>query len=152
MVFPFAVSKYSLPHFRLNVNEYISLCKSLGIPARFIRGFLIEENTAIPHAWTEVFVGGDIGNNGWIPVECAGTSSNAETEIHQNFGVESANHLRLFMDDGSNESIISSLSSLTYITYGNVEIQTTSYSDVADYEVTQSNELIIDENNQRSYS
>jgi len=131
---------------------YISLCKSLGIPARFIRGFLIDENTAIPHAWAEVFIGGGIGNSGWIPVECAGTSSNAETEIHQNFGVESADHLRLFIDDGTNESIIVSLSSLTYIIYGDVNIRTTSYADVSDYEVTQSNELVIDENNQRSYS
>ena len=72
---------------------YISLCRSLGIPARFIRGYLIEENNGIasagPHAWVEVFVGGDIGSNGWIPVECACKAS-IKTEIHQNFGTEDA--------------------------------------------------------------
>jgi hypothetical protein len=67
---------------------YISLCRAIKIPARFIRGYLIEQNNneinIIPHAWVEVFVGDDIGNNGWVPIECAG-NSNIETEIHQNY-------------------------------------------------------------------
>ncbi len=41
---------------------YISLCRALGIPARFIRGYLISTATngsviATPHAWTEVISG-----------------------------------------------------------------------------------------------
>ncbi len=55
---------------------YVSLCRVLGIPARFIRGYLLtgyDNGTAIAtaHAWVEVFVGGSVGHNGWIPVECA---------------------------------------------------------------------------------
>ena len=32
---------------------YISLCRAVKIPVRFIRGFLIEENIGIPHAWAD---------------------------------------------------------------------------------------------------
>ena len=131
---------------------YISLCRSVGIPARFIRGFLIEEDTATAHAWVEVYVGSRIGNNGWIPVECAGVSVNAETEVNQNFAIESADHLRLSMDDGSNESLDISLSGLSYVTYGTMVVEAIYYSEVTDYAVLRSNELVIDENGNRSYS
>ena len=102
---------------------YISLCRALGIPARFIRGYLLtnyDNGTAIAtaHAWVEVFVGGSVGHNGWIPVECACCTTSIETDINQNFGVETAFHLRFFVDDGSNESLASLLSGLSYITYG----------------------------------
>ena len=131
---------------------YMSLCRSVGIPARFIRGFLIEEDEATPHAWVEIFVGGGIGKNGWIPIECAGVSNNIDTEINQNFGVESAGHLRLFTDDGSNESLNISLAGLSYVTYGSRIVDPTYNSDVTDYLVLQSNELVIDKNNNRSYT
>jgi hypothetical protein len=130
---------------------YISLCRSIGIPSRFIRGFLIEENNAVAHAWVEVFVGPNIGINGWIPIECAGVSSDAETEIHQNFGLESADHLRLFKDDGSNESLNISLSGISYITYGDRKIDASSFADVSNYIVLNSNELLIDKNGNRRY-
>ncbi|KYK28473.1 hypothetical protein AYK20_07165 [Thermoplasmatales archaeon SG8-52-1] len=130
---------------------YISLCRSIGIPSRFIRGFLIEENNAIPHAWVEVFVGPNIGINGWIPVECAGVSSDVETEIYQNFGLESVDHLRLFKDDGSNESLNISLSGISYITYGDRKIDASSFADVSNYVVLGSNELLIDEKGNRRY-
>src|SRR4030042_908872 len=68
---------------------YISLCSTLEIPARFIRGILLEHDnekkSAIPHAWVEVYVGPYLGINGWIPVECAGTakgSDKIQTEIY----------------------------------------------------------------------
>ncbi len=131
---------------------YISLCRSVGIPARFIRGFLIEKETAVPHAWVEVFVGDNVGNKGWIPVECAGTSVNVNTEINLNFGIESAEHLRLFIDDGSNESLEISLSGLSYVTYGNQNIDAESYADVTSYTVAKSNKLVVDENGNRSYN
>lgn len=131
---------------------YISLCRSVDIPSRFIRGFLVEENSAIPHAWVEIFVGGNIGDNGWIPIECAGTSDKVETEVHQNFGVESADHLRLFKDDGSNESLNISLSGLSYKTYSpNRFIEPESYTEVTNYVVLESKELVIDENSYRIY-
>jgi len=132
---------------------YISLCRSIDIPARFIRGFLIEndKSPAVPHAWVEVFVGGEIGKEGWIPIECAGTSGNINTEVHQNFGVESAEHLRLFLDDGSDESLNISLSALTYLTYGAREIEAESYAQVISYSIVKSNKLAIDENGNREY-
>ena len=96
---------------------YIALCRAVDIPARFIRGFIVEADdngyvTTVPHAWAEVFVGGGIGNNGWIPVECACSSDEMEVQINQNFGLESVGHLRLFIDDGTNESLITSLSDI----------------------------------------
>lgn len=126
---------------------YISLCRSLNIPARFIRGFLIEENLAIAHAWVEVFVGGDVGNNGWIPVECAGTATGSdkiESEINQNFGLESAGHLRLFVDDGSDESMKVSLSGIKYIVDSSLTITNPiSFSTVTNYQILEEKELNI---------
>jgi len=134
---------------------YISLCRALDIPARFIRGFLIEETYAIPHAWAEVYTGGNIGNDGWIPVECAGDSDDEkyiEAEINQNFGLESIRHLRLFEDDGSNESMTTSLAGISYLADSNLEIEPlASFSSVKDYTVIQSNELHINEDGIRTY-
>lgn len=131
---------------------YMSLCRSIDIPARFIRGFLVEENSVVPHAWAEVFVGGGIGNNGWIPVECAGNASKAETEVFQNFGVESAEHLRSFKDDGSNESLITSMSDFSRKYSLGMEIETQPYKEVTNYAVLRSNELVIDKNGNRYYN
>jgi hypothetical protein len=132
---------------------YISLCRSIKIPSRFIRGFLIEKNRAIPHAWVEVFVGGGLGNNGWITVECAGIADSVESEIHQNFGIEDVGHLRLFKDDGSNESLRISLSGLNYKMF-NVDrkIDAYFYSKVLNYSIIEKNKLIIDKDNKRSYN
>jgi hypothetical protein len=131
---------------------YISLCRSLGIPSRFIRGFLLNENFIIQHAWVEVFVGGGIGNDGWIPVECAGTSSDLQTEINQNFGLENVEHLRIFMDDGSNESLNISFSGLTYRIFSESRyIDIKFYTDVTNYLVSKSQELIIEDNRSRAY-
>jgi len=132
---------------------YMSLCRSLHIPARFIRGFLLDENSITQHVWVEVFVGGGIGRNGWIPVECAGTSSDAQTEINQSFGIENAEHLRLFIDDGSNESLNISFSGLTYRIFSesrNIDVEF--YTDVTNYLISKSQQLTIDENGIRSYS
>ena len=131
---------------------YISLCRSLELPARFIRGFLVENDNAVRHAWVEVFVGGELGNDGWVPVECAGISSSIESEIHQNFGIENVGHLRLFKDDGSNESLNMSLLGLNYRTYNiNRKIDANSYNDILDYSVNKSQQLVIDEKDKRSY-
>ena len=136
---------------------YISLCRSVGIPARFIRGFTVRENEngyveAVPHAWVEVFVGGDIGNDGWIPVECACNSSDMQIQVHQNFAIETADHLRLFIDQGSNESFIVSISGIKAKYEKNkmvVEIE--SIDDINSYDPVEKKELRIDENNQRYY-
>jgi hypothetical protein len=131
---------------------YISLCRSLEIPARFIRGFLIDNNNTVRHAWVEVFVGGELGNNGWIPVECAGISNSIESQIHQNFGIENIEHLRMFKDDGSNESLNISLLGLNYVRYNvNRRIDAYSYNDILSYSELRTQQLVIDEKDKRWY-
>ena len=135
---------------------YISLCRAVGIPARFIRGYLLSEDEpgdvlVTPHAWTEVFVGGSMGSNGWIPVECACDCDDTKININQNFGIENAFHLRLFIDDGSNESMNVSLSGIKY-SYGvqrNVELR--SFAEVEDYVEIESKKLVVTKDSQRSY-
>ena len=133
---------------------YISLCRSVGIPARFISGFLTEDTNgvvrAIGHAWVEVFVGESIGIDGWIPVECA-CSASLKTEVNQNFGVESVGHLRLFKDDGSNESLNMSISGPSVMYDSDIEIDMTSFVEIDNYTILESKEFIIDKNNYRSY-
>lgn len=134
---------------------YISLCRSIEIPARFIRGYLVEENdneiSMISHAWAEVFVGGDIGNQGWIPVECAGDAS-IETEINQNFGVEDVSHLRLFEDDGSNESMNTSISSIMMYFDDSIKIDPDNFGEISEYYVIDLKELYINEYGERKYT
>lgn len=136
---------------------YISLCRSLSIPARLIRGFLLtnyENGTvvAIRHAWVEVFVGESVGNNGWIPVECACCTTSIETDIHQNFGVENAFHLRLFVDDGSNASLASLLSRISYITYGlNRSIELQLFAEIQNYQELELKNLVITNGKNRYY-
>jgi len=136
---------------------YISLCRAAGVPARFIRGYLLSEEEsgdilATPHAWTEVFVGGSMGNTGWIPVECACDCDDVTINVNQNFGVENAFHLRLFVDDGSNESLNVSLSGITYMTYGlERTVDLVSINEVEDYAVVESKKLVVTKDNQRSY-
>jgi Transglutaminase-like superfamily len=133
---------------------YISLCRSQGIPARIVRGYLIE-NTATfpiigPHAWTEVFVGEGVGNNGWIPVECAG-SGDVVTEEHQNFGVEDASHLRLYVDDGSNQSLNASMTSISWTYTSPVHISVESFLSIENFVVMESKHLVVTAENQRYY-
>lgn len=136
---------------------YVSLCRVLGIPARFIRGYLLtgyDNGTAIAtaHAWVEVFVGGSVGHNGWIPIECACCTQSIETDINQNFGVESAFHLRLFVDDGSNQSLAYSLKSLSYTKYGsnrNIELQP--FAEIQNYQELKTQKLVVTSQNTRYY-
>ncbi len=138
---------------------YISLCSSLDIPARLIYGILIdydlEEISAISHAWVEIFVGLNLGINGWIPVECAGNakgSDKIQTEINQNFGVESVDHLRLFTADGSNESINISMLGPSLIRYNNdIRIETKAFLEILNYKILEKNELYVDENGIRKF-
>ena len=132
---------------------YIALCRAAGIPARFIRGFLLVDSNPIAHAWAEVFVGGGVGNDGWVPVECAGTSSFIDVEVHQNFGVENCEHLRVFKDDGTDESLQISLLGFysKYDVTRNVKPEP--YAKVTDYLILDSSKLVIDnEKDTRYYS
>lgn len=131
---------------------YISLCRALKIPSRFIKGFLLNEKSVIQHLWVEIFIGGGIGKEGWIPVECAGISDDAQSEINQNFGIENAEHLRLFLDDGTNESLNISFSGISYKIFNeNRNINLEFYTSVTNYLITKSQQLIIDENENRYY-
>jgi len=136
---------------------YISLCRAVSIPARFIRGYLITEGMngsmiATPHAWAEVFVGLPDSLNGWIPIECACCTNSLITDINQNFGVESANHLRLFTDDGSNASLTSSLTGISYVTHEpNTNISLNSFANIRDYQELESRNLLITQQNTRYY-
>jgi transglutaminase-like putative cysteine protease len=131
---------------------YMSLCKSLNIPCRFIRGFLINDNLAIQHAWVEVYVGRNIGKNGWIPVECAGTSDDVVVEVNQNFGIENTEHLRIFTDDGSNQSLIISFSGVSYKLFSeNRNLDLEFISDVENYLVVKSQQLVVENSQNRFY-
>jgi transglutaminase-like putative cysteine protease len=135
---------------------YISLCRACKIPARFIRGYLLTpyENgsvTVVAHAWAEVFVGEPVGNSGWIPVECACITPSIDSDINQNFGVESAFHFRLFTDDGSNESINLSLSSISYMYGLSSKITVNSFADLSNYRTLESKNLVVTTKNIRHY-
>ncbi|MBN2599711.1 MAG: transglutaminase family protein [Candidatus Thermoplasmatota archaeon] len=136
---------------------YISLCRALDIPARFIRGYLLTKNidgsvTATPHAWTEIFVGPFETFNGWIPVESACRSTSIDSDIHQNFGMESAFHLRLFTDDGSNASLARSLTGISYVTHEqNTVITLEPFADIRNYQELDAKKLCITEKNNRYY-
>ena len=134
---------------------YISLCRSIDIPARFIRGYLIENNTgiakAVSHVWVEVFVGENISDNGWIPVECACPSKDLEIQVNQNFGVEDVGHLRLFTDDGSNESISTVTSGLLRIKSSGVQVNATAFVEINDYDILESEKLTVDKDDNRAY-
>ena len=71
--------------------------------------------------------------------------------VNQNFGVENAYHLRLFIDDGSNESMNVSLSGILY-SYGlGRTVDLVSINEVEDYAVVESKKLVVTKDNQRSY-
>jgi hypothetical protein len=133
---------------------YISLCRSIGIPARLISGYLIEERNgevvAVGHAWAEVFVGEGICDSGWVPVECS-SSASLTVEVHQNFGVEDAGHLRLFIDDGSNNSLNASISGPLVDYDKRINVEMVPILKIVNYQVLEFKELIIDKENYRYY-
>lgn len=128
---------------------YLSICKAAGIPSRYVKGYLISEESAIPHVWAEVFVGPDISENGWMPVECAGTG-NAQSEIHNNFGVEDIQHLRLCIDDGTNETFQQLTNPLSVRYEESLTVDITRFESIKNYTILKSKKLTI-ENDIRSY-
>jgi hypothetical protein len=133
---------------------YLSMLRAIDIPCRFIKGFLLNEIgndsiQAISHLWVEVFVGGNLGLNGWIPVECAGTA-NVDYEIYQNFGIEDAMHLRQFTGDGSNTSLIKSSSHILVEYSNDMNVNIVGFENVTDYNIIDSKKLCISDDT-RSY-
>ena len=84
---------------------YISLCRAIGIPARFVEGYVTTVSTEGPenytsHVWTEFYDGE------WVPVEVA-TSGNVNVTFYstQRFGISFPDHVPVFVDDGTSESL-----------------------------------------------
>lgn len=81
---------------------YISLCRAAGIPARLVRGYVVERGPQSyqSHMWVE-FYDGD-----WVPVEVADSGkANMAKEVDLNFGIDQPNHVTVFVDDGKSESV-----------------------------------------------
>lgn len=128
---------------------YLSLCKAVGIPSRYIKGYLISNNTAVPHVWAELFVGPKVSETGWIPVECAGTGSST-SEIHNNYGIEDVQHIRLCIDDGTNETFQNLTNPLQIRYEQSLEVNINRVEIITNYTVLSSKQLII-KNNERSF-
>jgi hypothetical protein len=98
---------------------YISLLRAAGIPSRFIDGYAvtpaiggIETEKYISHMWVEFYDGE------WVPVEVAtaenqtyengiirGKSGNVTRLADTRFGIDLPDHIAVFVDDGTGESI-----------------------------------------------
>ncbi len=73
-------------------------------------------------------------------------------DINQNFGVETAFHTRLFTDGGSNESLASSFSGISYITHSPDRLITLhSFAEIHTYRELESKLLVITAKNTRQY-
>jgi len=94
---------------------YISLCRAVGIPARFIGGYLVEKSPDlyIGHQWAEFYDGE------WVPVEVAssenqtfvngvlrGITGNVTHLLDTRFGIALPDHVKTFVDDGTSQSIL----------------------------------------------
>lgn len=79
---------------------YISMLRSVGIPSRFVTGYIAERNPGryLSHRWVEFYDGE------WVPVEVAG-SGNASNGANTNFAVQQPDHVEVFTDDGTDESM-----------------------------------------------
>ena len=80
---------------------YISLLRAAGIPARYVRGFMVDKDPSryIGHAWVEFYAGE------WVPVEVASDGTYNQTRANWNadinLGVHQPDHVAVFVDDGS---------------------------------------------------
>ena len=124
---------------------YLSLCRAAGLPSRYVKGYLVSNTSAVAHVWAEIFVGKEITQDGWIPVECAGTNS-YQSEIHNHFGIEEADHLRLCVDDGTNETFIQ-LTHPIHVRYeSSMNVNISRFESTKNFNILSSKELIIEEN------
>jgi transglutaminase-like putative cysteine protease len=82
-------------------NLYISVLRADGIPARFVKGYVVERNPEqyMGHRWVEFYDGE------WVPVEVSGDLGNASAEADANFAVQRPDHVNVFIDDGTDEAI-----------------------------------------------
>ena len=80
---------------------YISMLRADGIPARFVKGYPVKRNPEryLGHVWVEFYDGE------WVPVDVAGSSGNASAEANMYFAIQRPNNVKVFVDDGTSESI-----------------------------------------------
>jgi len=128
---------------------YLSLCRSIGIPGRYIKGYIIKNTSAVPHVWAELFVGKQLSPTGWIPVECAGTAKSS-SEIHNHYGLEDAHHLRLCIDDGTNQTFHQLNNPLSVEYTQNIDVNISRIEIVHNFSIISTAQLVI-EDNQRRY-
>jgi transglutaminase-like putative cysteine protease len=83
-------------------NLYVSVLRADGIPARFVKGYVVERNPEqyMGHRWVEFYDGE------WVPVEVSGDLGNASAEVNANFGVQRPDHVKVFVDDGTDDSVL----------------------------------------------
>ena len=71
-----------------HAHLFVSCCRSLGVPARFVSGYLCTESTAdtqmTSHAWAEAWVDGA----GWLTYDVANRLSNAKAQIRVAVGLD----------------------------------------------------------------
>jgi transglutaminase-like putative cysteine protease len=93
---------------------YISLCRAVGIPARFVTGYWVSdkpEGKYVGHAWAEFYYGQwapveltELWNSGNEPVKAADPfMMNRDNALF--FGVDRPDHITEFVDDGTSESM-----------------------------------------------
>jgi transglutaminase-like putative cysteine protease len=84
---------------------YISLCRAIGIPARFVEGYMVTINPDEPegyagHVWAEFYDGE------WVPVEVATEGKvNVANDAIRHFGITLPDHVPVFVEDGTSESL-----------------------------------------------
>jgi transglutaminase-like putative cysteine protease len=108
---------------------YISLLRAGGIPARFVQGYLVDRNPEryMSHRWVEFYDGE------WVPVDVAGSSGNVTAEVDTYFAIQRPDHVTVFVDDGTSESLTGrDTSTGSYYTQPAV-FPFTSYYDATDY-------------------
>jgi len=99
---------------------YISLCRAIGIPARFVEGYVAknESEKYAAHMWVEFYDGE------WVPAEVATAGKlnvTLDSDLRfgislpdQEFGIALPNHVPVFVDDGTSESLNKTSSSGSY--------------------------------------
>ncbi|MDR3440065.1 transglutaminase family protein [Telmatospirillum sp.] len=73
---------------REQAHLFVSCCRSLGVPARYVSGYLCsdshEETGLATHAWAEAWV----GDAGWLRYDVANRMSNAKAHVRVAVGLD----------------------------------------------------------------
>lgn len=128
---------------------YLSLCRAAGLPSRYVKGYLVNETSAVSHVWAEIYVGTTLSSTGWIPVECAGTGT-LDSEIHNHYGLEDVSHLRLLVDDGTNETFNQIRTPISVRYEPTIDVSIIRFETIQNYSILSTSKLIIDDD-KRTY-